>query len=100
MQSPFPLGFNGNIYHEGNISKMPAFDVFFFFWNIKRKSRSHGKRNDDNTNRKFVLKNRINTSLKDLTITLNNHGRHGFRLYHVSDLKGESADLLALICDV
>ena len=28
LQSPFPLGFNDNIYHEGNISKMPDFDVF------------------------------------------------------------------------
>ena len=37
LQSPFPLGFNNNnIYHEGNISKMPDFDVFFFFfWNVK-----------------------------------------------------------------
>ena len=31
LQSPFPLGFNDNIYHEGNISKMPDFDVFFCF---------------------------------------------------------------------
>ena len=28
LQSPFPLGFNDNIYHESNISKMPDFDVF------------------------------------------------------------------------
>ena len=25
LQTPFPLGFNDNIYHEGNISKMPCF---------------------------------------------------------------------------
>ena len=31
LQSPFPLGFNDTIYHEGNISKMPDFDVFFCF---------------------------------------------------------------------
>ena len=31
MQSHFPLDFNDNIYHEGNISKMPDFDVFSFF---------------------------------------------------------------------
>ena len=31
LQSPFPLGFNDNIYHEGNISKTPDFDVFFCF---------------------------------------------------------------------
>ena len=35
LQSPFLLGFNDNIYHEGNISKMPDFDVFFLFWNVK-----------------------------------------------------------------
>ena len=35
LQSHFPLGFNDNIYHEGNISKMPDFDVFFLFWNVK-----------------------------------------------------------------
>ena len=34
LQSPFPLGFNDNIYHEGNIFKMPDFDVFLF-WNVK-----------------------------------------------------------------
>ena len=28
LQTPFPLGFNDNINHEGNISKMPDFDVF------------------------------------------------------------------------
>ena len=31
LQSPFPLGFNDNIYHGCNISKMPNFDVFFCF---------------------------------------------------------------------
>ena len=35
MQSPFPLGFNEYIYHEGNISKIPDFDVFFLFRNVK-----------------------------------------------------------------
>ena len=28
LQSGSPLGFNDNIYQEGNISKMPDFDVF------------------------------------------------------------------------
>ena len=28
LQSHFPLGFNDNINHEGNNSKMPDFDVF------------------------------------------------------------------------
>ena len=36
LQSHFPLGFNDNIYHEGNISKMPDFDVcFVLFGNVK-----------------------------------------------------------------
>ena len=30
-------GFNDNIYHEGNISKMPDFDGFFLFWNAKNR---------------------------------------------------------------
>ena len=30
LQSNFPLSFNDNIYHEGNISKMPDFDGIFF----------------------------------------------------------------------
>ena len=34
LQSTSPLGFNDNIYHEGNISKMPDFDVFLF-WNFE-----------------------------------------------------------------
>ena len=32
LQTPFPLGFNDNNYHEGNISKMPDCEVFFLFW--------------------------------------------------------------------
>ena len=34
LQTSFPLGFNDKIYHEGNISKMPDFDVFQF-WNVR-----------------------------------------------------------------
>ena len=40
LQTPFPLGFNDNIYHEGNISKMPDFDVFSLLEIRKRKSSS------------------------------------------------------------
>ena len=32
MQTPHPLGFNDNIYHEGNISRYPDFDGFFFLF--------------------------------------------------------------------
>ena len=31
LQTPFPLGFNDNIYHEGNISKMPDFEFAYTF---------------------------------------------------------------------
>ena len=48
LQTPFPLGFNDNIYHEGvywfGITKMPDFDVFSLLEIRKRKSRSHGIR--------------------------------------------------------
>ena len=30
LQTPHPLGFNDNIYHEGNISRLPDFDGGFF----------------------------------------------------------------------
>ena len=38
LQTPFPLGFNDNIYHEGNISKMPEFDIFSLLECRKRKT--------------------------------------------------------------
>ena len=31
LQTPHLLNFNDNIYHEGNISRLPDFDVFFSF---------------------------------------------------------------------
>ena len=40
VQSASPLGFNDNIYQEGNISKMPDFDVFSLLEIRKRKRRS------------------------------------------------------------
>ena len=43
LQTPYPLGFNDNIYHEGNLSKMPDFDVFSSLELRKRTARSHGK---------------------------------------------------------
>ena len=70
LQSPFPLGFNDNIYHEGNISKMPDFDVFSVLECKKRKSRSHGKRKNGNIKRKICTEKRLNTSLKDLSLAL------------------------------
>ena len=40
LQTPFPLAFNNNIYHEGNISKMADFDVFPF-WNFGNVNQDH-----------------------------------------------------------
>ena len=76
LQTLFPLGFNDNIYHEGNISKMPDFDVFSLLKIRKRKSRSHGLRKKGNSKRKKRAVKRSNTSLKDLSKVLEDHGRH------------------------
>ena len=46
LQSATPLNFKDNIYHEGNVSKMP--DVFSFLEIRKRKPRSHGRRQKGN----------------------------------------------------
>ena len=56
---------------------MPDFDIFSVLDIKKRKSRSHGKRKDGNIKRKICTEKRLNISLKDLSIALNNHGRHG-----------------------
>ena len=71
LQAPFPLGFNDNIYHEGNISKMPDFNAFFLLDIKKRNKRSHGKRKNGN----FKRKHKTFLSLFDLNILLNS-GRH------------------------
>ena len=56
---------------------MPDFDVFSVLECRKRKSRSHGKLKNGNIKRKICAETHLNTSLKDLSIALNNHGRHG-----------------------
>ena len=36
LKSPFSLGFNNNIYHDNNISKLTDYTVVvFLFWNVK-----------------------------------------------------------------
>ena len=44
LQSASRLGFNDTIYQEGNICKMPDFELFSLLEIRKRKRRSHGKR--------------------------------------------------------
>ena len=39
LQISYPLGFNDNIYHEGNISKMPDFDAFSLL-DMKKKKKT------------------------------------------------------------
>ena len=78
LQSPFALGFNGNIYHEGNISKMPDFDGFFLLWNVKNvKVDLMVNVENGNIKRKICTEKRLNTSLQDISSASTNHGRHG-----------------------
>ena len=81
LQTPFPLGFNDNIYHEGNISKMPDFDVLTLSESRKRKSRSHGIRKKGNDKRKRCATMKLNTSLNVLAVKLRIHGRHPMLSY-------------------
>ena len=72
LQTPHPLGSNDNIYHEGNISRLPDFDVFSALDIRKRNKGSHGRHKNGNLKRKtkHVL------TLSDLSITLKHSGRH------------------------
>ena len=64
LQTPHPLGFNDNIYHEGNISSLPDFIVFSLLDICKRNNRSHGKRK----NRNLKRKNKHVLTLSELSI--------------------------------
>ena len=55
LQTPHPLGSNDNIYHEGNISRLPDFDVFSLLDIRKRNKQSHGERKNGNLKRKNKL---------------------------------------------
>ena len=76
LQCASPLGFNDNIYQEGNISKMPDFDVFSLLEIRKRKRISHGKRQKGNDKRKRCAAQKSGTSLYNLSSKLRGHGRH------------------------
>ena len=76
LQSASPLGFNNDIYQEGNISKMSDFDVFSLLEIQKRKRRSHGKRQKGNDKRKRCAAQKSGTSLYNLSSKLREHGRH------------------------
>ena len=73
LQTPFSLGFNDNIYHEGNISNMPDFDVFSLLDIRRCNRRSRGKRKNGDLKRKH--KNKTFWTLADLWKILKS-GRH------------------------
>ena len=73
LQTPFPLGFNYNIYHQGDISKMSDFDVFSLLDIRRRNRRSRGKLKNGNLKRKH--KNKTFWTLTDLWMILKS-GRH------------------------
>ena len=81
LQTAFPLRFNDNIYHEGNISKMPDFDVLTLSDSRKRKSRSHGIRKRGNDKRKRCAALKLNSSLNDLAVKLRIHCRNPMLSY-------------------
>ena len=76
LQTPYPLGFNDNIYHEGNLSKMPDFDVFSLLEFRKRKARSHGMKKNGNCKRQSRVQKLANCTLRDLATKLDVNGRH------------------------
>ena len=85
LQTPYPLGFNDNIYHEGNLSKMPDFDVFSLLEFRKRTARSHGIKKNGNCKRKSRVQKLANCTLRDLAAKLDVHGRH-YMLSYLSSL--------------
>ena len=60
---------------------MPDFDVFSLLEIRKRKSRSHGKGKREMVNEKKRAVKRSNTSLKDLSKVLQDHGRHSMLFF-------------------
>ena len=57
LQTPYPLGFNDNKYHEGNILKMPDFDVFSLLCFVNVPLDHMELRKMEIINAKVVLKN-------------------------------------------
>ena len=81
LQAPYPLGFNDNIYHEGNLSKMPDSDVFSLLESRKRKDRSHGIKKNRNRKRKSRVQKLANCTLRDLATKLDVHT--GIVCFHI-----------------
>ena len=70
LQTPYPPGFNDNIYREGNLSELPDFDVSSLLEFRKRTARSHGIKKNGNCKRKSRVQKLANCSLRDLAAKL------------------------------
>ena len=67
------MGFYDNIYHEGDLSKMPGFDVFSLLEFRKRTARSHGTEKNGNCKRKSRVQKLANRTHRDLATKLAVH---------------------------
>jgi len=72
LQTPYPLGLNDNILHQGHISNDPSVDIFSLCELRKRKSRSHGRRQNGNIKRRKYK----SLTLQECLNFLNTGGRH------------------------
>ena len=70
LQTPHPLGCIDNIYHEGNISRLPVFDVFSLSDIHKCNKRFQGKRKNGN----LKHKNKHVLTLSELSIASKHSG--------------------------
>ena len=76
LQTPYQLGFNDNIYHEGNHSKMSEFEVFSLLEFRKRTAGSYGIKKNGNCKRKSRIQKLANCTHRDLAARLDVHGRY------------------------
>ena len=84
LQTPYPLGFNDDIYHEGTLSKMPDFDVISLLAVPKRTARLYGIKKNGNCKRKSRVQKLTNCTLRDLAAKLDVQGRHCMLSYFSS----------------
>ena len=71
ITKPHPVGFNDNIYHEGNISRLPDSESDVSLLDIcKPNKHSHGKRKNGN----LKCKNKHVLTLSELSIILKHSG--------------------------
>ena len=64
------------IYHEGNLSKVPDFDIFSLLEFRKRGIKKNGIKKNGNCKRKSRVQKLANCTLRDLDTKLDVHGRH------------------------